>query len=115
MRMILIATTGGVGTLLCIVAIYATRVGRVGHTVVPVEIERPSPAIRVLRTEEELGEALRRAARSEQLTADAYRHRVARDESMLQPLQPARALQTPRALEPRRPVLDDDTGHPLSA
>lgn len=109
MRMILIATTGGVGALLGILAVYETRVHRIGQAVVPVEVERPSPAIRILRTEEELGEALRRAARSEQLSADTYQHRVARYESMLQPLQSAKALQ------PLRPVLGDDTGHPLSA
>lgn len=104
MRMILIATTGGVGVLLCILAVFEVRVRRTRQAVVPVEIEQHHTSVRILRTEEELGDALRRAARSEQVAAEAYRHRVARYESMLRPLGAA----GPRAL-------DEDTEHPLSA
>ena len=42
-------------------------------------------AFRVLRTEDELGEALQRAALRERLVAEAYRVRADRYEAMLRP------------------------------
>jgi len=90
MHLILIAGASGVGALACVLAALRLGTHRVRRAMVPVEVEPPQAAFafRILRTDEELGDALRRAALSERVAADAYRNRIERYETMLRPLVP---------------------------
>lgn len=84
-----------VGAVLGVVAVRLRRRGR-GHAAAPVSA---SHLVRVLTTDEELRDAVRRAARFEQEAADRLRTRARRYEAMvadakiteLSPVQPARA------------------------
>jgi len=80
----LIAGTGGAGATLAAAVLWRRlRPARRANAKVP---PMPRVAFRVLRTEEELSEALRRAAWSERVAADTCRTRADRYEAMLRPL-----------------------------
>lgn len=83
MHPILVAGAGSVAMLVAVaVALFRARPVRRPAVV---EARVPRANVRVLRTEAELGEAIRRAALSERLAADACRNRADRYEAMLRP------------------------------
>jgi len=102
MQGILMGGAGAAGVLLVIALVWARARSR---RRAQVSVTRPEPRslFRILRTEEELGEALRRAASYELLAAEACRHRADRYEAMLRPLGCAEVSGV------------DEDAHPLSA
>lgn len=85
MHPILIAVASVAG-LVAVAAVLGVRTRHLRGVVVPVEQPAPRVGFRVLRTEEELSDALRRAAGSERLAAHASQSRIDRYEALLRPL-----------------------------
>jgi hypothetical protein len=74
----------GLGVISALVLVARLHRRKLVREAVVVTVE-PASLIRVLRTEEELEEALRRAASFERRAAETCRSRVSRDESVLEP------------------------------